>query len=45
MKRPTFFLANGYITAAGLALFLINPPAAALIVTISTSAALASEVI
>jgi len=45
MKHPTFFLANGYITAAGLALFLINPPAAALIITISTSAALASEII
>ncbi len=45
MKRPIFFLVNGYISAAGLALFLINPLAAALIVTISTSAALASEII
>ena len=36
MKRPTFFIANGYIAAAGLALLLFNPPAGALIVAAST---------
>ena len=45
MKRPTFFITNGYLAAAGLALLLINPPAGALLVAASTSAALASELI
>lgn len=45
MKRPVFFITNGYLAAAGLALFLVNPPAGALIVAASTSAALASELI
>ena len=45
MKRPNFFIANGYIAAAGLALLLFNPPAGALIVAASTGAALVSELV
>ena len=45
MKRPLVFLPASYFAAAGLLSFLFCPPAAAVVVAISSAVAVASEVI